>query len=1066
MPIPSDTIALPIIKGLDVTTDARLVTPPSLLEAENTQFSGGGAKKRVGHTALRVRGEGDILPEQGDAVWVFGLGTTETGLRGEGEEDISYYRTSNPNVGELHGVFSRDAETVVWDGSRLFSYLPSQLESQTQPAAEVEGEAVLPSLHAKGVAKFNEHQTECEMADTGEVRLVAWVNENSAVKYALYDSTTESLIARGSFSVTTGKYLRVFTLGEWIHTAILDEDDDKVKLFSINSREPNDITYRSYGSATHFDVYKVSETEAVITRTNDTLIQNNWVGLTGTGSPTRPIIAYEYGSPALSGYTIVGSAIGLLNELGVAWYHPATNNIYLAVFDADGDLRAVTNFTADPGADVQRITVAPHFSQTSGAETIWELFWDQGEHIHAQRFWISESIFFPELGPPIVTTVINTGTERIRYNQILASRAWPVGDRVFVWSAYTSTLQSTWLLLDEGMKPVGHMDFGVAEVTPVEGRLAGLNFNSAYEWHLGLGYKLRVVPPGASQATGGIYTESSIKAVYQNFLPSLNTAQAGRATYIAGAQLWSYDGQEITEAGFHIGPEPTLTQTSGGSLYPAGTYSYRVDLCYRNAQNEEVRSLSILSNSVELVGGNRIIEIELKTLPTRRDDAYFLIFRNAMEDGLPLTEWWLLNSRDPADPSYLRNNLAVETVFYTDNGSVSDTTIQTHELHPATDTYLQPVAAPACEVITSGRDRLWVAGGELSPGIVAPSRLFDSGEIPSFNAYLNIQVDRSVQPITALGFTGEVAVIFREGATHLLDSDGPDNVAQGLWNPPRLALSDVGAVSQASVARISMGLLFQSRAGIRLIQPGGALMPGGNLQMLGQEVDDDLKDFEIVGVVVNEKTQEVRFYGASGAYVLNYMYGTWAHWSCGGVGVAKTSSGAVIAREDGYLWIETPGVYTDGGATYSQRIRTSWLHAGNLGDFQRLRWVGGLGRFADLDNPLHTLRLEIFYDERAFWEERIEWAPMETANSDTWGAANWGDGIWGDTGAEIENLDDLAWEWTRRPSRQKCSVFSVALEDVNTDGPGFELSAFTFDLARKPHLDRTQDRGGTGTYRS
>lgn len=1041
MPIPSDTIALPIVKGLDITTDARLVNPPSLLEAENTQFAGGGAKKRRGHTSLLVRNE-EIVQDSTDAAWVFGLGTTLTGLRASGEEDVSYWRSPLPTVGQLHGVFTRDNETLAWDGSRLFSYTPSQLASQNQASSEVEGEAVFPSLNAKGIAKFNEHQGRAEFADSGTMKVAAWVTEDSLVKYAVYDSVTDALVSRGTLAVTTAAYLRAFTLGAWMHIAVLDSGDGRVKLFSINSTEPSSVTVRSYGDATHFDLYKVSDSEAVLARTTPTTIYSSWISTVGSGSPTRSQVEYTpSGVPSL-----VSVSVGLVNMISLAYYDTSQAKIGLALFDANAVLVSATLIPLVLA--VERITQAPHFTTTANADPIFEVFADDGSHTYAWRYWTTAGS-------------IATGAQRSRYNTTLASRAFTVGDRVFYWGSYNSALQSTWLLMDEGMKPIGHMDFGVADTTQVTGRLAGVNFNSQYVFNLGLNYKLRVAPKNSALATSGIYTESSIKAVSLNFLPSLSTAQAGRATYIAGAQLWSYDGQEVTEAGFHIGPEPDLVQGAGGNLTALGTYSYRVDLCYRNAQNEEVRSLSILTDSLVLIEGNKTITLNIPTLPTRRDNAYFLIFRNAMSSGTPLTTWWLLNSRDPADTSYLPNDLTTATVTYVDDGSVDDTAIQTRELHPATDTYLQPVAAPACEVITSGRDRLWVAGGELLPGVVAPSRLFDPGEIPSFNAYLNIQVDRSVQAITALGFVGEVAVIFREGSTHLLDSDGPDNVASGLWNPPRLALSDTGAVSQASIARISNGLLFQSLGGIRLL---GA---GGGLQEIGSDIDSAIIDFDVVGTLVSEKDQEVRFYGEDSAYVLNYEYGTWARWSCGGAGVAKGPTGAILAREDGYLWIETPGVWTDGGATYSQRIRTSWLRGGNLGDFQRVRLIGGLGRYADLDDPAHTLRLEIYYDEREFWEERVEWSlPDSSTNQDTWGSATWGSGVWGDTTATIENLEDLTWEWARKPSRQKCSVFSVALQDVNTDGPGFELSAFTFELARKPGLDRTPERSGTGTYRS
>jgi hypothetical protein len=47
-----ETVAIPIVKGLDVTTRARLVQAPSLLQAQNSRFPrGSGSAKRRGHLA-------------------------------------------------------------------------------------------------------------------------------------------------------------------------------------------------------------------------------------------------------------------------------------------------------------------------------------------------------------------------------------------------------------------------------------------------------------------------------------------------------------------------------------------------------------------------------------------------------------------------------------------------------------------------------------------------------------------------------------------------------------------------------------------------------------------------------------------------------------------------------------------------------------------------------------------------------------------------------------------------------------------------------------------------------
>ncbi len=1066
MPLPKDTVAIPVVKGLDLTTDARLVSSPSLLEAENTRFYGGGAKKRVGHEEIEVRGEADPILNSEKTDWVFGWGFKggDADTREAGDEGDLFLTSGHPEAGRLYGVAQRDNETAVWSGHRVYSYTPSQAQNQNPYSAEV-GNAVMPSLHAEPIAKSQLRQNFPDLCDTGLIRLVAWIDNTEAtsvVRYAVYDSNTSALIVgNGVFTSSSPLFARTFSLGSWVHCMVLDTDTDTLRLHSIHESDPNTVVQRSYGSCAglHFDIWKHSEDFAVLASSDTNTIEVKYIGETGTGY-SDPDLAH-FSHPTTSA-TLVSVSMSEGGQVGLAWESGAEINF--AEYSGDGVL--VSEDVVSSATGIRRLTLSVRDIQTSISNDLWDIYWDDGDNLYTFRTWVDGD------------AEVVTASPITRYYMGLASRAFRVGDRTFVWAGHYSVIQSTWLLLDEGLLPVGKMDFGVANVldadaTSTYGFVASANWHGTSpndgsggtEYEFALSYKLRPDRTSTSQVTSTNFSEPSLKRVEVDFLPLLRGVQAGRALYFAGAQVWSYDGSELTEAGFHIGPElDDPVASSGGFLEADGTYSYRVDLCYRNAQNEEIRSLSILTDSVTLTGADQTLTLTIPTCITRRENSYFLIYRNAMSSGVPLTNWWLLNSRDPGSSDFLLNDQSVETITYEDTGVVGDTDIQTRELHPATDNYLQPVSPPACEIIAGGRDRVWVAGGELSPGEVAPSRLFLPGETPAWNAYINFQVDRSAEPITGIGFVGEVAAFFRRDATYLLDSDGPDNTAQGAWNPPRLAIADLGAVGQSSLARISQGLIFLSPAGFRLLGPGGALSP------IGVPVDSYARDFEVVGTLVVEKDQEVRFYGAEATLVYNYLFDTWSRWSCGGIGVAKATQAqgglALIARSDGYLWVETPGTYTDGGDTYSHRLRFPWLHAGNLGDFQRVRYVGGLGRFADLEAMTHTLRVQYYYDERDFWEERVEWSlPDTSTNQDVWGAEAWGAGVWGDTSADVSNLEDLSWEWKRRPARQKCSVFSVSIEDVNTEGPGFELSALILELGVKPGLNRSPERTGSGTFR-
>lgn len=497
-------------------------------------------------------------------------------------------------------------------------------------------------------------------------------------------------------------------------------------------------------------------------------------------------------------------------------------------------------------------------------------------------------------------------------------------------------------------------------------------------------------------------------------------------------------------------------------------YTYRVDLCHRNAQNEEVRSHSFYSDAltVTLPG---TVTLTIKTCITRRTDSYFLIFRN--EDiG---TNWFLVNSRDPSSADFRLNDLSQAEVTFTDSFAIDDTELIALEAHPGNGiTYLDQFASRACEIIAAGADRLWVAGGELDPGVLMPSRLFEVGEAPAFNDFIQLRTDRGAEPITGIGFVGELIVPFHRNAIYLVDGEGPDNSANGAWPPARLAYSDLGAQGPESIAVIARGLIFQSPAGIRLISANGSLIAtNGQIENIGGPVDAVAEDMEIAGVVVFPVEQEVRFYARSGStLVFNYEFDSWSTWrlACAGA-VRNFATGlGILAMGDGRVWEETEGETLDDGATFRHRIRFAWVRANGIMDFQAVRRIGGLGE-CDPEEA-HRVRVEVFYNEREHAGEFFEWDYPEDSSPASWATDEFGDltfgsGTFGDMDADQAHHQsrDSVWSWKRRVARRKCSVISVAIDDNYTNGAGFILTALALELGIKPGMDRVPNRGGTYT---
>lgn len=1073
MPLQKDTVAIPVNKGINTHTAGRLVTPDYLLEAVNSRLGGGGSAKRFGHEAVKIRDGtyppgvtaydpqtptirnfgSKTLPES----WVWGWGLENDTQTADDTE--AFPRSEYPEAGILAGGATRDDEILSWDGFNLYSYVPGANGDHNQM---VRFNATMPAMRAKPIAKVAAAQWYPDAADNGRRRTVCWLDkEAERIKYTVLDSTTETVVLRDTeIAITSATGARVVSLGGWFHILLLDSHLNVLQMVTFHEASPRVITTRSLGDCAYWDLWKHDEDTLLVVRADpDSDAWISWFRADGHAHPdysTNVVLATD--SDVLEcGITLAPDAesIGFIYRVDP---NDEAEAIKVGVYDTDGSQIAGDFTLVTPaGAEIplhHRLSIAPRYEHAVDDTTCFDAY---ASLTDGDR-WKTVTRPFSESG------MLSTATTR--YHMALASHAFNVGHRTFTWVGLSSTLQSIWLLVDSQLLPVGRLDFAIANTpTPDETNLTLTTPNLVTPeaqkdrllYHMALGYRVRV-PTDDDQV--GLFTEPCIKYVELDFLPWLRSAQAGRCTYFAGAQLWQYDGAELVEQGFHVSPEFSLAASNGGSLTALGTYSYRIDLCYPNAQGEEVRSHSLLVQK-ELTGSQGTITLTIKPVPTRRAGAYYLIYRNAMVSAAPTTSWNLLNSRDPSDPSFLLNDNEQVSQTFTDDGTLySDTEIQAREAYPGNNSaYLYPFSAPGCEIVCAGADRLWVAGGELPAGQVAPSRLFDPGEVPAFNANINRQVDRGDQNVTALGFVGGVVIMFRETSAYVLDGDGPDNFANGYWPPARLALADVGAVSQESLALVSQGLMFQAKPGIRMVGPGGALTP------VGAVVDPTARaaNLTVRGAVVVSEHHEVRWYGEEYVLVYNYLDDCWSTWTLGSVGavVNKATDLTINFSPEGRLMVETEGLYTDGGDAYEHRVRFPWLHAGQLGDFQRIRRFTAFGEW---DGQPHRVRAEIYFDERAHWDEYWEWAvPDESQNENAWGDDTWGAGTWGDT--DNDTLEDSVWRFRRRPRRQKCSVFSIAISDLGSDGPGFKLTVLGLELGKKLGMDRIPAAGGTNSYR-
>lgn len=630
----------------------------------------------------------------------------------------------------------------------------------------------------------------------------------------------------------------------------------------------------------------------------------------------------------------------------------------------------------------------------------------------------------------------------LQFHGLYGSKMW---SKTGLTTNFGVSAQPTVLLLDVQDRPVGKLNGGTAQCS----------FHSFYpRWpgnyvYSGTVSRLTVAIAGKAEQQQTILTQINpyqapvADIVDLDFIHPLSVAVQGKSAFIAGAQVWEYDGRRLTEAGFHLAPEVELTDTSFPLVSLPEPEYWRFELWDLSEGGDQVRSASIpYLVKTEFTSGT-VDDGSLWAPPTWRKGAGFVGFQSL---GGTM---YLSTTRDPT--KQVAGGLGTNPLYgYGQTFDFERTLgllLAGQEIHPSSTLgYLQPNSFPACELIATGNNRLWLAGGQVPMGSVTTSMLYQPGFAAGWNDYNTQTIEGLADPVVDLAFLQDTAFIFKTNNVYLVNSDGPDNFGQGpQWPPPR-QLSVGGTPFRNTAVSTPEGVMFVANSGAKLINYAGGMTPIG-------DADPELFKGKIVSAVNFASKDQVRWYKSNGdAVVFDYREGrfsTWTGLECRTAFVANER--AYVVRLGGYLWREAYGsedVWTDDGNPIEMLIRTAWnqMGTGEIG-YGRCRRIAWTGEF----RGDHDVRMRVFYNESAVHEDEyvLNWA-TQGALATSWGSDFWGFGAWG--GAS----EDKIWRWAWRPSRNKCSVIMFELSDLGANSAGFVPVCYGFEIGRRGGLDRVR----------
>lgn len=1058
------TFDVPLTKGVDLRSPARAVETGRLLAAENLVFDQGraGLVRRRGHKGVRVRGSGTpdaagppevTVPGSGapgtlgaGTDWLYGWGTLLA-------DDQTEAADPGAEAGFFRGAAQRGAEELAWDGFRLWSV--GDENAPVHPSTP----APLPVAVSRAIARDQAFpQTIADIAVGTSLTVVAW-EAAGAVLVSVYDNATGApYLSAKDTGLSHCAQVRAVPMGDWVH--VLSASTTDLDMVSFHASNPTVVRpgNTNLGNCdTYFDARVIDDTSwAVVKR--DTSDAARLTYLNADGSADESLCAAN---------TTLGLGGGGANCGKLAFaIHPVTREVALiyeyatdtlgdfylnvVVYTAGGVTRGNINLDGYLALGVRNLTIDATYLPVSEGKGQFTGAYD----------------FKPSIGTATVTTFQATHsnvTAKTEYqHKLLSHHAFRVGHEVFlgIRNAYPSNgagVQLSYFFVDRTMRPCGRLEPGTASFDlrsvglPSVHPVAGQGDRNRTQFVTSLTYRTRV-----DSADNDQYDEDGIKLVTLDFLAPLRSAEYGQSTYFPGCGLHVYDGRAVAEAGFYLFPEfvtgSSNNGTPAGNLVPGAIHRYKARWLHRNAQGEETLSAATLTNAITVAPGDDVINVVVnQDLVTAKGTVMLLLYRNEGGDGVttgPGTQWYLVTSRDPGSSDAVFYDPGSATVTFEDG--LSDTDLISREKDPGDAGLLETFAPPASEVIAAGRDRLWLAGGELPDGDLLPSMTMQTGKGPGFTQFLQTAVDKGGDPITAVGFMGHSVLVFQETGIHAFEADGPSNLGQGGFDAPRKIVADTGAVMGSPAVLTTAGILYKAPSGYQLLATNFQVMD------VGDPVKPLAEAATLAGVVAVPKDSEVRFYHSdASAAVFNYRTGEWTTFTgLRAAGATRGASGyARLAMPDGRWLRESPGQWSDDGQGYTGHLRTSHLRVAGVSDVQRVRRVAILG---DVGSGSPKLQFQAFYNDRDWPEDEWTWEPRGAdLNPSVWGDTTWGAGTWGDTASDGDPaVRDSVLYARRRLRRQKCSRFVLDVQDTGLalEGPAF--TAISIEYGRKSGLTR------------
>jgi hypothetical protein len=985
MALQKTKVPISFAEGLDTKTDDKQTLPTKLLELENGIFNKiGKINKRFGY---------DILPQT---------------IVNESTE-----------VSEGRGLTRYKDELVLFDSTKLLSYLDAN-ETWIE-----KGDLVSVTTKNQAIIRNPYQQSGADFASNGITSISVWEDSRGGCRYSVLDESSGTFILSDAEFTASGTNPKVFLLGN--NFVLTYVNGTVVSRRTVSTLTPTVLT-AELDIITNLDPVDKVYDGALI---NDRLYFV-WNANDGGGA-----VRMLYLLPIT--FTVSTSAVepGEIASTCATITSDSSDNVWAVYYDGT-DVKA---FAYNSNLDTQE-TAPTSLETVANIRNVTAIETDSADNTITAFYEVSNTTS----GNPdnfvkknTINAAASVGTASVFNRSVgIASKLFSYNNNQYFILVHESDLQSTYFVYSISGDIVSKISTNVAGGYTANSILPEVVALSSGVYKTALLRKIQFI-----SENGDAFSRLGVEATKFDFTAPNNflTAELGNNLHITGGAMQMYDGLSAVEHGFSVFPENvSLAEVNtGAGTIPNGTYQYAVVYAWIDNQGQLHRSAPSIAESITVAAGPSDVEITAPTLRiTKKEQAFLEVYRT--EDAG--TVFYKVTSVD----SPVFNDKTVDTITFTDD--VTDADLISNEILYTTGGVLENIAAPASSLITTFKSRV-IINDQDDENVFRYSKIRTEGFPVEFNDTLARSIDSRGGALTAFNVLDDKLILFKKSAIFYTAGEGPNNLGlQDDFLDPLLVTSDVGCIEPNSVVETPIGLMFQSRKGIYLLDRSLST------RYIGAPVER-FNDVEITSATLVPDSNEVRFTTANNlALVYNYYFQQWSTFTNHEAqGATSYEDKFTFVKLDGRVYQENRNKFRDGAELIKLKLVTSWMKMATLSGYQRVYKAMLLGEFLSD----HKLLVKVGYDyNTSFTQETLIDAATLLATN------NYGDGTPYGSGDTLYGGAYQLYQWELRFKRQKCQSIRISIEDVQDSNfdAGYSVSSLTFEVGIKQGLNPNTSRFG------